>query len=111
MIEELVLGTKTEMCGEFGYGYILSPRSIQKHWDAGQVVQCVHTKIYSICVYCYCEPHVVDVTGTASLADSAEEIKTGQLNWHSVVLDIHVHQGSSAFFFEIGGLHCLEFYV
>ena len=30
--------------------------------------------------------------------NSAEEIKTGQLNWHSVVLDIHVHQGSSAFF-------------
>ena len=47
---------------------------------------------------------MVEVTGTASLADrhyiktKLEEIKTGQPNWHSVVLDIHMHQGSSAFF-------------
>ena len=48
-----------------GIYYRKSARSMQKHWDAVQVVQCVHLKIYSICL----EPHLVKVTGTASLAD------------------------------------------
>ena len=31
-----------------GIYYRKSPRSIQKHWDAGRVVQCVHMKMYNI---------------------------------------------------------------
>ena len=31
-----------------GIYYRKSPRSIQKHWDAGRLVQCVHMKMYTI---------------------------------------------------------------
>ena len=48
MIEELVLGTETKMCLGVGIYYRKSPRSIQKHWDAGRMVQCVHMKMYTI---------------------------------------------------------------
>ena len=64
MIEELVLGTETEMCGEFGSGYIES----QKHTevlDAGQVVQCIHIQRSTASVFTE-----VKVTGTATLADT-----------------------------------------
>ena len=45
MIEELVLGTETKMSLGLGICY---RKSIQKHWDAGRVVQCVHMKMYTI---------------------------------------------------------------
>ena len=83
MIEEFSLGyILRPKCAEslgLGIYYRKSPRSIQKHWDAGRVVQCVRMKMYN--VYCYCEPHPVKITETA-----------GQLNWHSVVLDIQAAQ-------------------
>ena len=68
MIEELVLGTETEKCGEFGSGVPEAYRStgMQGEWCS---VYILHTKIYSICVYCSCEPHLVKDTRTASLAD------------------------------------------
>ena len=52
MIEELVLGTETKCAESLGLGiyYRKSPRSTQKHWEAGRVVQCGHTKMYNTCV-------------------------------------------------------------
>ena len=75
MIEGLVLGTETEVCGVFNFwsGYILQEECMPEVYRStgmqGEWCKCVHMKICSICVYCYCEPHLVKVTGTASLAD------------------------------------------
>ena len=60
------------MCREFGSEYY--SEECQKHTEAlgcrtGGAV-CTHTKMWNTCVHCYCELHLVKLTGTASLADS-----------------------------------------